>query len=76
MNGAPGQVPKETLTGCVGEAKMTTGTTVCVLNNTESGSTAMYVLGASPRFRSRFFRWRRSWLLQAEAMKVVAETCK
>ena len=44
------QVPKETLTGCVGEAKTTTGTTVYVLDKAEGGSTAMYVLGTSPQF--------------------------
>jgi hypothetical protein len=44
------QVPKETLTGCVGEAKTTTGGTVHVLNNAQGGSAAMYVLGASPQF--------------------------
>jgi hypothetical protein len=44
------QVPKETLTGCVGEAKTTTGGTAYVLNNAEGGSAAMYVLVASPQF--------------------------
>ena len=45
------QVPKETLTGCVGEAKTTTGTTVYVLDKSEGGSTAaIYVLGTSPQF--------------------------
>ena len=44
------QAPKETLTGCVGEAKTTTGGTAYVLNNAEGGSAAMYVLGASPQF--------------------------
>jgi hypothetical protein len=97
------QVPKETLTGCVGEAKTTTGTTVYVLDKTEGGSTAMYVLGTSPQFD-----WKtninkkievtgpvqqpnaapadegaagapkplRPPLMQAESMKVVADTCK
>ena len=97
------EVPKETLTGCVGEAKTTTGSTVYVLDKTEGGSTAMYVLGASPQFD-----WKtnvnkkievtgpvqqpsappadegaaggpkplRPPLMQAESMKVVAETCK
>jgi hypothetical protein len=44
------QAPKETLTGCVAEAKTTTGDTVYVLNKAEGGSAAMYVLGASPQF--------------------------
>lgn len=44
------QVPKETLTGCVGEAKTTTGTTVHVLDKVEGGSASMYVLGASTQF--------------------------
>jgi hypothetical protein len=42
--------PKETLTGCVAEAKTTAGATVYVLNNTEGGSTAMYLLSGSPDF--------------------------
>ena len=37
------QVAKETLTGCVIEAKTTAGATVYVLNNTQGGSAAMYV---------------------------------
>ena len=41
------QAPKETLTGCVVEAKTTDGGTAYVLNNTEGGSAAMYVLGGS-----------------------------
>ena len=44
------EVPKETLTGCVGEAKTTTGTTAYVLNNAEGGSAKLYVLGVSPQF--------------------------
>ena len=44
------QVPKETLTGCVAEAKTTTGATAYVLDKVEGGSAAMYVLGASPQF--------------------------
>jgi hypothetical protein len=44
------QAPKETLTGCVVEAKTTTGGTAYVLNNAEGGSATMYVLGASPQF--------------------------
>jgi hypothetical protein len=44
------QVPKETLTGCVEEAKTTTGDTVHVLNKVEGGSAALYVLNASPQF--------------------------
>jgi hypothetical protein len=38
------QAPKETLTGCVVEAKTTDGNTAYVLNNVEGGSAAMYVL--------------------------------
>ena len=42
------QVPKETLTGCVMEAKTTDGSTAYVLNNAEGGTAKMYVLrGAS-----------------------------
>ena len=42
------QAPKETLTGCVMEAKTTDGGTAYVLNNAEGGSATMYVLaGAS-----------------------------
>ena len=39
--------PKETLTGCVAEAKTTTGATVYVLDKAEGGSAAMYVLSGS-----------------------------
>jgi hypothetical protein len=43
------QAPKETLTGCVMEAKTTDGGTAYVLNKAEGGSAAMYVLaGSSP----------------------------
>ena len=38
------QAPKETLTGCVMEAKTTDGGTAYVLNKAEGGSAAMYVL--------------------------------
>ena len=41
------QAPKETLTGCVMEAKTTDGGTVYVLNNAEGGSGTMYVLRGS-----------------------------
>jgi hypothetical protein len=41
------QAPKETLTGCVVEAKTTDGGTAYVLNNVEGGSAAMYVLSSS-----------------------------
>ena len=41
------QAPKETLTGCVVEAKTTDGRTVHVLNNVQGGSAAMYVLAGS-----------------------------
>ena len=42
------QAPKETITGCVMEAKTTDGGTAYVLNNVEGGSATMYVLaGAS-----------------------------
>lgn len=42
------QAPKETLTGCVVEAKTTDGGTAYVLNKAEGGSAAMYVLAGSP----------------------------
>lgn len=38
-------VPKETLTGCVVEAKTTDGGTAYLLSNAEGGSTKVYVLG-------------------------------
>ena len=41
------QAPKETLTGCVMEAKTTDGGTAYVLNNAEGGSAKMYVLAGS-----------------------------
>ena len=41
------QAPKETLTGCVVEAKTTDGGTAYVLNNAEGGSANMYVLVGS-----------------------------
>jgi hypothetical protein len=41
------QAQKETLTGCVVQAKTTDGGSVFVLNNVEGGSAAMYVLAAS-----------------------------
>ena len=41
------EVPKETLTGCVMEAKTTNGGKAYVLNNVEGGSAKMYVLGGS-----------------------------
>lgn len=41
------QAPKETLTGCVMEAKTTDGGTAYVLNNAEGGSVKMYVLAGS-----------------------------
>jgi hypothetical protein len=41
------QAPKETLTGCVMEAKTTDGGTAYVLNNAVGGSAAMYVLAGS-----------------------------
>jgi 3-keto-L-gulonate-6-phosphate decarboxylase len=43
------QAPKETLTGCVMEAKTTDGGKAYVLNNTEGGSAKLYVLAASPQ---------------------------
>jgi hypothetical protein len=42
--------PKETITGCVEEAKTTTGDTVHILNKAEGGSAAVYVLNASTQF--------------------------
>jgi hypothetical protein len=39
--------PKETLTGCVMQAKTTDGGTAYVLNNAEGGSAKMYVLAGS-----------------------------
>jgi hypothetical protein len=41
------QAAKETLTGCVVEAKTTDGGTAYVLNNAEGGSATMYVLAGS-----------------------------
>jgi len=41
------QATKETLTGCVVEAKTTDGGKAYVLNNAEGGSAAMYVLAGS-----------------------------
>jgi hypothetical protein len=41
------QPPKETLTGCVMEAKTTDGGKAYVLNNAEGGSANMYVLAGS-----------------------------
>jgi hypothetical protein len=43
------QAPKETLTGCVMEAKTTDGGTAYVLNKAEGGSAAMYVLAGSSK---------------------------
>lgn len=40
---------KETLTGCVGEAKTTDGGIAYVLNGAEGGAATMYVLGGSPQ---------------------------
>ncbi len=41
------QVSRETVSGCVVEAKTTDGGTVYVLNNAEGGSGTMYVLAGS-----------------------------
>jgi hypothetical protein len=41
------QAPKETLTGCVIEAKTTDGGKAYVLNNAEGGSAKLYVLAGS-----------------------------
>ena len=41
------QAPKETLTGCVMEAKTTDGGKAYVLNNAEGGSAKLYVLTGS-----------------------------
>ena len=41
------QAPKETLTGCVMEAKTTDGGKAYVLNNAEGGSATLYVLAGS-----------------------------
>jgi hypothetical protein len=41
------QAPKETIAGCVVEAKTTDGGKVYVLNNAEGGSGTMYVLAGS-----------------------------
>ena len=41
------QAPKETLTGCVVEAKTTNGGKAYVLNNVEGGSAKMYILEGS-----------------------------
>jgi hypothetical protein len=41
------EVPKETLTGCVVEAKTTDGGKAYVLNNAEGGTAPMYVLAGT-----------------------------
>ena len=41
------QAPKETLTGCVVEAKTTDGGTAYVLNKAQGGSASLYVLAGS-----------------------------
>jgi hypothetical protein len=41
------QLPKETVTGCVMEAKTTDGGTAYVLNKAEGGTAKMYVLAGS-----------------------------
>ena len=41
------QLPKETVTGCVMEAKTTDGGTAYVLNKAEGGSATMYVLAGA-----------------------------
>ena len=41
------EAAKQTITGCVIEAKTTDGGTAYVLNNVEGGSAKMYVLGGS-----------------------------
>lgn len=41
------QVPKETVTGCVMEAKTTDGGTAYVLNKAEGGTAKMYVLASA-----------------------------
>jgi hypothetical protein len=43
------QAAKETLTGCVVEAKTTDGGTAYLLNNVQNASSTMYVLGDSPQ---------------------------
>ena len=45
------QPPKETLSGCVIEAKTTDGATVHVLSNTQGGSAAMVRAGRSVAIR-------------------------
>ena len=40
------QAPKETLTGCVKEAKTTEGDTAYLLSNAQGGSAATYVIAA------------------------------
>jgi hypothetical protein len=41
------QTPRETLTGCVKEAKTTEGSTAYVSSDAQGGSAAMYVIAAS-----------------------------
>jgi hypothetical protein len=97
------QAPKETVTGCVMEARTTEGSTAYVLNNAEGGSAKMYVVAGSSQSE-----WAtnvnkkvqvtgpvqkpsappaedgaagkpnvvRPPIMQAESVKVVAETCK
>jgi hypothetical protein len=97
------QPPKETLTGCVAEAKTTDGGKAFVLNNAEGGSATLYVLAGSAQSD-----WAanvnkkvevtgpvqqpsgppaedgaegkpkvlRPPMMEVEAVKVIAETCK
>jgi hypothetical protein len=95
------QPPKETLTGCVMEAKTTDGGKAHVLNNAEGGTAKMYVLAGSsqpdwathvnkkvevtgpvqqpppaPDGAATNPNAVRPPTMQAESVKVVAETCK
>jgi len=97
------QAPKETLTGCVMEAKTTDGGTAYVLNNAEGGSAKMYVLAGSSQSdwatnvnkkvevsgpvqqpaappagdgSAASPKVLRPPIMQVDAVKVVAESCK
>ena len=97
------QGPKETLSGCVMQAKTTDGGTAYVLNNAEGGSATLYVLaGSSPSEWATNVNKKvevtgpvqqpsaapaedgaadkpkvlRPPIIDAESVKVIAETCK
>ena len=97
------QAPKETITGCVMEAKTTDGGTAYVLNNVQGGSATMYVISGSSQSQSDWAgnvnkkvevtgpvqqpsapsdgastnpKVLRPPIVQVEAVRVVADSCK